>query len=98
MHKMHNFLEVDFLSDFDTPIFLKVDFFSDFNTSIFLKVILVIHSYIWRINEKGCLSDWIVGGYAARKHKTSSFYIYSVATQAFPLQHAAWIHKTSSSK
>ena len=26
MHKMHNFLEVDFLSDFDTQIFLKVDF------------------------------------------------------------------------
>ena len=62
MHKMHNFLEVDFLSDFDTPIFLKVDFVSDFNTSIF-KIILVINSYIWRIDEKGCLSDWIIGGY-----------------------------------
>ena len=38
MHKMHNFLEVDFLCDFDTPIFLKVDSFSDFDTFIFLKV------------------------------------------------------------
>ena len=59
MHKMHNFLEVDFLSDFDTPIFLKVDFFSDSDTSIFL----VIHSDIWRIVDKGCLIDWIVGRY-----------------------------------
>ena len=59
MHKMHNFLEVDFLSNFDTPIFLKVDFFSDSDTSIFL----VIHSDIWRIVDKGSLIDWIVGRY-----------------------------------
>ena len=63
MHKMHNFLEVDFLSDFDTPIFLKVDFFSDSDTSIFLVIFLVIHSDIWRIVDKGSLIDWIVGRY-----------------------------------
>ena len=54
---MHIFLEVDFLSDFDTPIFLKVDLFSDSDTSIFL----VIHSDICRIVDKGSLIDWIVG-------------------------------------
>ena len=59
MHRMHNFLEVDFLSNFDTPIFLKVDFFSDSDTSIFL----LIHSDIWRIVDKGSLIDWIVGRY-----------------------------------
>ena len=63
MHKIHNFLEVDFLSDFDTPIFLKVDFFNDSDTSIFLVIFLVIHSDIWRIVDKGSLINWIVGGY-----------------------------------